>query len=138
MSLRGRYRPLACIGEGSFGRTFLAVDEDLPSKPRCMIKQLRGDLSSGGGDGVDGSANVARVAETLFRREAVQLERLDHPQIPKLLAFCEDNSCKFLVETFISGKSLLLELVERGGEPFSPRQVADCMDEMLRILVVCA
>lgn len=38
--LKDRYRPIRSIGQGSFGRTFLAVDEDMPSKPFCVIKQF--------------------------------------------------------------------------------------------------
>ncbi|MCX7595956.1 MAG: serine/threonine protein kinase, partial [Fischerella sp.] len=38
--LKERYRATKPIGQGGFGRTFLAVDEDKPSKPRCVIKQF--------------------------------------------------------------------------------------------------
>ncbi|MDY6899002.1 MAG: serine/threonine protein kinase, partial [Cyanobacteriota bacterium] len=38
--LKERYRPLHLIGHGGFGRTFLSTDEYIPSKPKCVIKQL--------------------------------------------------------------------------------------------------
>ncbi|QKQ73411.1 4-Cys prefix domain-containing protein [Nostoc sp. TCL240-02] len=38
--LKQRYRTLAVIGHGGFGRTFLAIDEHLPTQPKCAIKQL--------------------------------------------------------------------------------------------------
>ena len=38
--LKDRYRAIKPIGQGGFGKTFLAVDEDKPSKPRCVIKQF--------------------------------------------------------------------------------------------------
>ena len=38
--LKDRYRPLNLIGQGGFGRTFLATDQDKPSKPQCVIKQF--------------------------------------------------------------------------------------------------
>ena len=37
--LKDRYRALQLIGEGTFGRTFLAVDEDR-LETRCAIKQF--------------------------------------------------------------------------------------------------
>lgn len=36
--LRERYRASQIIGQGGFGRTFLGIDEDKPSKPNCVIK----------------------------------------------------------------------------------------------------
>src|SRR5919199_328179 len=38
--LQKRYQALKLIGQGGFGRTFLAVDGGKPSKPRCVIKQF--------------------------------------------------------------------------------------------------
>jgi serine/threonine protein kinase len=38
--LKDRYRAIKLIGQGGFGKTFLAVDEDKPSKPPCVIKQF--------------------------------------------------------------------------------------------------
>ena len=38
--LRERYRAIRQIGQGGFGKTFLAIDEDKPSKPYCVIKQF--------------------------------------------------------------------------------------------------
>jgi len=38
--LDDRYLALKLIDQGGFGRTFLAVDEFLPTKPRCVIKQF--------------------------------------------------------------------------------------------------
>ena len=40
LSLKERYRAIKPIGQGGFGKTFLAVDEDMPSKPQCVIKQF--------------------------------------------------------------------------------------------------
>lgn len=53
--LKERYRAIKPIGQGGFGETFLAVDEDMPSKRQCVIKQfaisLDGKtLAAGGSD----------------------------------------------------------------------------------------
>jgi serine/threonine protein kinase len=67
------------IGQGGFGRTFLAIDEDKPSKPRCVIKQFLP---------VNQDAQHLKKAAQLFEREAMRLEELgNHPQIPTLLAY---------------------------------------------------
>src|SRR6476661_1708790 len=62
--LRERYRAIKPLGRGGFGRTFLAIDEDKPSKPRCAIKQFF-PLSQG-------TSSSEKAAE-LFNREAVRL-----------------------------------------------------------------
>ena len=39
--LAKRYQVIRQLGEGSFGITFLAKDILQPSKPNCVVKQLR-------------------------------------------------------------------------------------------------
>ncbi|MEM9924644.1 MAG: protein kinase [Cyanobacteria bacterium P01_D01_bin.50] len=39
--LKERYRAIKPIGQGGFGRTLLAIDEDKPSKPLCIIRYLQ-------------------------------------------------------------------------------------------------
>nr|WP_293117603.1 4-Cys prefix domain-containing protein [Moorena sp. SIO4G3] len=62
--LRERYRAIRPIGHGGFGKTFLAVDEDKPSRPPAVIKQFFPQTQ--------GTSNVEKAAE-LFHREAVRL-----------------------------------------------------------------
>lgn len=104
--LKERYRPVQPIGSGGFGKTFLAVDEDIPSKPRCVIKQFYIQ---------DASSLVARKAAELFDQEAVRLDELgQHPQIPTLLAHFEQNRQLYLVQELIPGKTLMQELQQKG------------------------
>ncbi len=73
-TLAGRYEIIRQLGGGGFAVTFLARDNLQPSKPLCVVKQLRPNQSH------------ARVVE-FFEKEAAILERLgQHPQIPYLLA----------------------------------------------------
>jgi len=101
LSLKERYRAIEPIGQGGFGKTFLAVDEDMPSKPQCVIKQF-----------FNQSGLKAQKAKELFVQEAVQLEKLgkQHPQIPELFAHVELGIGLFLVQEFIDGQDLLQEL----------------------------
>jgi WD40 repeat protein len=122
--LRERYRAIKPLGRGGFGRTFLAVDEDKPSKPRCAIKQFF-PLSQG--------TSSAEKAAELFNREAVRLDELGkHPQIPELLAHFQQERYQYLVQEFIEGENLQQELARNG--PFSESQVLKLLQDLLPVL----
>jgi parallel beta-helix repeat protein len=119
--LGDRYRAIKRIGQGGFGRTFLAVDEYKPSKPRCVIKQF-----------LPQDASFQKAAE-LFQQEAVRLEELgQHPQIPELLAHFEQDSQLYLVQEFIDGQNLAEELAQNGS--FTEDQIWAMLKDLLPIL----
>ncbi|MGE5659496.1 MAG: protein kinase domain-containing protein [Actinomycetota bacterium] len=117
-----RYRALKPLGQGGFGRTFLAVDENQPSSgSHCVIKQF-----------FPQSANPHKAAE-LFHQEAAQLETLGkHPQIPALLAHFEENGQQYLVQEFIDGKNLAQELSQKGA--FKESQIRQLLNDLLPVL----
>jgi len=122
--LRERYRAIKPLGRGGFGRTFLAIDEDKPSKPRCAIKQFF-PLSQG--------TSSAEKAAELFNREAVRLDELGkHPQIPELLAHFQQESYQYLVQEFIEGQNLQEELTRNGA--FSENQIRSLLNDLLPVL----
>ncbi len=122
--LREHYRALKPIGQGGFGRTFLAVDEDKPSKPRCVIKQFFPQTQ--------GTDNTQKAAE-LFEQEAVRLDNLGrHPQIPNLLAYFIQDGQQYLVQEFIDGQNLAQALAESGV--FSETQIRDLLNSLLAAL----
>jgi serine/threonine protein kinase len=122
--LRERYWAQRILGQGGFGRTFLAVDEDKPSKPFCVIKQLLPQAQ--------GTASLGKAAE-LFAQEAEQLEQLGHhQQIPELLAYFTDNDQQYLVQEFVDGATLAQELAENGI--FSEQQIQELLIDLLGIL----
>jgi serine/threonine-protein kinase len=122
--VRNRYRAFKRIGQGGFGSTFLVRDQDMPSKPWRVIKQLRP---------VENSPQIAKLSEELFNREAQVLERLgEHSQIPKLFAHFQEGGKFYLVQEFIQGITLSQEMHRNG--PFSEEQARQVMQEVLLIL----
>ncbi|PSB58787.1 serine/threonine-protein kinase [Chamaesiphon polymorphus] len=106
LRLRDRYLAVEPIGQGGFGRTFKAIDEDKPSKPFCVIKQFFPQVEG---------TNAAQKAAELFTQEASALEQLDYPNIPELLAyFITPDGRQYLVQEFIDGQNLKTELELQG------------------------
>jgi WD40 repeat protein/serine/threonine protein kinase len=104
--LKGRYRVFHTLGQSLTCRTFLAVDEDQPSQPRCVIQQFCGSSWA-----ADGPHQLNRT----FLGSAERLDELGkHPQIPKLLAFFEVEGCQYLVQEYIEGRNLADRLSEKG------------------------
>ncbi|MBD1878574.1 serine/threonine-protein kinase, partial [Coleofasciculus sp. FACHB-T130] len=122
--LKDRYRAIKPIGQGGFGRTFLAVDEDKPSKPRCVIKQFYPQAQ--------GTSTVKKAIE-LFNQEAMRLDELGkHSQIPELLAYFTQDDRQYLVQEFIDGQNLAQELAQVGA--FSESQICQLLNDLLSVL----
>ncbi|VXD19636.1 Serine/threonine kinase [Planktothrix serta PCC 8927] len=115
------YRGIQLIGQGGFGRTFLAVEESQPLKPYCVIKQF---LPQG---------RSAVKATELFQQEAQQLQNLgQHSQIPKGLAYFAQEGYQYLVQEFIEGKNLAQELQEKGV--FNEDKILFILKDLLPVL----
>ena len=122
--LGNRYRAVNILGQGGFGRTFLAIDEFKPSKPPCVIKQFLPEVKG---------AKALKKATELFEREAARLDELgQHEQIPSLLAFFDQEDRKYLIQEFIDGSDLLKELATEGI--FSQEQIEELLNDLLSVL----
>ena len=94
----GRYQITSQLGQGAFGKTYIAKDTQLPENPICVVKHLI-PLSN--------ENSVFNIANRLFENEAKILYRLgNHPQIPRLLAHLKVDDKFYLVQEFIEGKDL--------------------------------
>lgn len=124
--LKNRYRAISPIGEGGFGRTFIAEDKERLNA-RCVIKQFL-PLSQ-----VQQNANLLQKATEMFTQEARQLLQLgNHPQIPTLFADLEQEGRLYLVQEFINGQNLLEELEQRGA--FSGEEIEELLLDLLPVL----
>lgn len=122
--LRDRYQVIQPLGRGGFAKTYLAIDHDLPSRPRCVVKQLHPQNRKG--------QLGAKMLE-LFHREAENLHRLgQHAQIPTLFAHFEQEGYFYLVQEWIEGKTLSEELQDTGT--FDESQIRDLLGQLLPVL----
>ena len=122
--LRSRYRAIQPLSAGSFGKTFVAIDEDKPSRSYCVIKQF-----------LPKSQDRFSVEKglVLFEREAKQLDELGkHPQIPELLAYFTEGDYKYLIQEYISGLELRREQEKFGV--FNEKKLLKFLYEILLIL----
>jgi WD40 repeat protein len=122
--LRERYRAVRVIGQGGFGKTFLATDEDKPSKPYCVIKQFF--------PRVQGTATVDKATE-LFEQEAIRLDQLGHhDQVPELLAYFHQEEQQYLVQEYIEGPNLTQILRTEGV--FEEVKIRHLLNTLLPVL----
>ncbi|MGL4500892.1 MAG: protein kinase domain-containing protein [Planktothrix sp.] len=115
------YRGIKLIGQGGFGRTFLAVEESQTLTSDCVIKQF-----------FPQSRNREKATE-LFQQEAERLQTLgQHPQIPKGLGYFQQEGYQYLVQEFIEGKNLAQELEEKGA--FNQEKIIIILKDLLPVL----
>jgi serine/threonine protein kinase len=123
--LGGRYQIISYLGGGGFGQTYLAQDTHLPSHPTCVVKHLKPKLLD---------PLSLETAKRLFETEAQVLYRLsDYSQIPRLLAHFEEGQEFYLVQEFIDGNNLSMELMP--GLRLPEQQVISLLQDILEVLV---
>ncbi len=112
--LRDRYQIIDLVGQGGMGAVYKA--EDLRLRGRiCAVKEVLPDLISGPG--------MEDQAHEQFYREASVLARLDHPNLPKVSDFFQQDGREYLVMDFVPGQDLR-QLVEeaRRRDTFLPEE----------------
>jgi len=122
LALRNRFKILNPIGQGGFGKTYLAEDLDNRNK-RCVVKQFTYQ-----GQGTQAS----QKAQQLFEQEAERLDQLHHLQIPRLFAYFQEAGYLYLVQEFIEGQNLRDELTQQGV--FNEVKIRETLRDLLPVL----
>jgi len=122
--LSDRYKLIKPLGAGGMGQTYIAEDTQRPGNPKCVVKQLKPIRSD---------AEFLETARRLFASEAEMLEKLGiHDQIPRLLAYFEQNQEFYLVQELVDGQPLSAEMPL--GEQWSESQVIQLLHEAFSVL----
>jgi serine/threonine-protein kinase len=125
--INNRYQIQEILGQGGFGRTYLAFDIERFNE-ECVLKEFVP---------TNAKRYATQKARELFEREARILYKINHPQIPKFLALFESFDSLFIVQEYIQGKTyfrLLSERLSYQRQPFSQIEVSQWLQDLLPVL----
>ena len=124
--LQNRYKIIKILGQGGFGRTYLAEDQRRFNE-LCAIKELIPSTTE---------TSTWEKAQELFGREAAILYQIKHPQVPQFRERFEQDRRLFLVQDYIEGKTYYEILQERKamGGAFTEGEVLRLMRSLLPVL----
>ncbi|MDZ8053674.1 MAG: protein kinase domain-containing protein [Aulosira sp. ZfuVER01] len=122
--LGDRYQVVEVLSQGAFCQTYRVQDIYLPNHPTRVVKHF---LPS------DKYSIPIEIRRRLFSREVEALKKLsNYDLVPHLLANFEDNLEFYLVQEFIEGHPLSIELTP--GRCWSESKVFQLLYEILSIL----
>jgi serine/threonine protein kinase len=118
-TLEGRYRFEGLVGEGTFARVFRVYD--LNRRVYLAAKVLRSDI-----------AHEPAFLER-FKREAVVLQRLQHPNIVRYYDIVESGDTVFILTDYIAGQTLQA-ILRRRDTPMTPAESLACLTPLAAAL----
>ncbi|NJN04224.1 MAG: protein kinase [Leptolyngbyaceae cyanobacterium SL_1_1] len=120
----GRYTIHRLLGQGGFGRSYLAEDTQRFGE-LCVLKEFVPAAANR-------SSQALQKALALFKREAKTLYQISHPQVPKFLACFTQSQRLFIVQEYIDGVTYS-DLMQR-RQAFSETEVTQWLQQMLQVL----
>lgn len=118
--LQNRYRIIEAVGSGGSGTVYRA--ERIGTQPvvHVAVKEIDPTL---------GDAGLAQM-----QNEVNALFQLNHPSLPKVYDFFEQDGTWYLVTEFVAGRSVEEMLLDEEGSEFTARSAAELGLQLGRVL----
>ena len=114
----GRYRLSEKLGQGGMGSVYLAEDTLLPGR-LVAVKE---------------NADTSAAAQSQFKREALLLARLRHPNLPQVMDyFIEADGKQYLVMDYVPGDNLM-ELMRKRQGPLPAAEALAIVEQVMQAL----
>lgn len=104
--IRQRYRVLAMVGKGGFGAVYKVADTQFGNRVLAIKEMSQSNLST----------PELLEATDAFKREALLLANLIHPNLPRIYEQFSETGRWYLVMDFIEGQTLEAYLDKTGGK----------------------
>ncbi|QLE58844.1 serine/threonine-protein kinase [Nostoc sp. TCL26-01] len=125
-----RYRIIHQLGQGGFGRTYLAEDIKKANQT-CVLKEFAPQIEQ---------QQDLQKAQELFEREANVLKKLQHPQIPRFHTSLQvkigSKDLFLLVQDYVEGDNFyqILEKRQSQGKTFTEEEIITLLEQILPVL----
>ncbi|MCU0541507.1 MAG: protein kinase [Oscillatoriaceae cyanobacterium Prado104] len=119
--IKERYVIDRILGQGGFGRTYLASDKQ--KNNYCVLKEFAPSNTK---------PEALQKARELFIREAKILDKCNHRQIPEFVEWFEDNDRLFIVQEFVNGKTYWDLRLQ--GQTFAEKDIVQWLRDILEVL----
>ena len=129
-TLGDRYVIIRQIGQGGFGRTYLAADINR-FQENCVLKEFSPQIQT---------PDLLQKAAELFQREASVLYKLQHSQIPRFRELLPINlqgkESLFLIQDYVDGETFnsLLKHRQQRGLKFTETEIRQLLQQILPVL----
>lgn len=130
----GTYKIVKMLGQGSFGITYLAEHTSLGKK--VAIKEFfMKELNSRGNDGSISGMSDGSLSHNYgqkFKKEAINLSRLEHPNIVRVTDSFDENGTYYYVMDYIDGCNLNDYLK---SNPVSQKEAVEIITDVAKALM---